>query len=181
MANLIFESPKRLVEERPLAELYYSDRYLRSPLTILLLRELLGALAHYPGGLVTSTRITIATSQLQRNDTQEPRWLYHDWRDATDRQQVFKEVFETLGQFVFDEKRQEQLPHARELQLTWTDGRVWTLRLDQGVGYWRAYNAREPFPFEQSVERQVARLRSCEIDVEAGYPSYPTYWYVGLA
>jgi DEAD/DEAH box helicase domain-containing protein len=127
----------------------------------------------------SSTRITITTSQLQRNDTQEPRWLYHDWRDATDRQQVFKKVFETLGQFVFDEKRQEQLPHARELRLTWTDGKAWTLRLDQGVGYWRVYNAREPFPFEQSVERQVARLRSCEIDVEAGYPSYPTYWYVG--
>ena len=169
------------MEEQPLAELYYSDRYLRSPLTILLLRELLGALAHYPGGLVTSTHITIATSQLQRNDTQEPRWLYHDWRDATDRQLVFKEVFETLGQFVFDEKRQEQLPHARELRLTWTDGKAWTLRLDQGVGYWRAYNAREPFPFEQSVARQVGRLRSCEIDVAAGYPSYPTYWDVGPA
>jgi hypothetical protein len=118
---------------------------------------------------------------LQRNDTQEPRWLYHDWRDATDRQQVFKKVFETLGQFVFDEKRQEHLPHARELRLTWTDGKTWTLRLDQGVGYWRAYNAREPFPFEQSVARQVGRLRSCEIDDAAGYPSYPTYWYVGPA
>jgi DEAD/DEAH box helicase domain-containing protein len=169
------------VGEQPLVELHYSDRYLRSPLTVLLLRELLGALAYYPGGLVTNTRITIATSQLQRNDTQEPRWLYHDWRDATDRQQVFKTVFKTLGQFVFDEKRQEQLPHARELRLTWTDGKAWTLRLDQGVGYWRAYNAREPFPFEQSVERQVARLRSCEIDVAAGYPSYPMYWYVGPA
>jgi hypothetical protein len=175
------EIHKRLAEEQPLVELHYSDRYLRSPLTVLLLRELLGALAHYTGGLVTSTCINIATSQLQRNDTHGPRWLYHDWRDATDRQQVFKEVFETLGQFVFDEKRQEQLPHARELRLTWTDGKAWTLRLDQGVGYWRAYNAREPFPFEQSVARQVGRLRSCEIDVAAGYPSYPTYWYVGPA
>ena len=39
--------------------------------------------------------------------------------------------------------------------MTWTDGSAWTLRLDQGVGYWRACNAREPFPFEQPVERQV--------------------------
>jgi len=65
--------------------------------------------------------------------------------------------------------------------LAWTDGKAWILRLDQGVGYWRAYNAREPFPFEQSVERQAERLRLCEIDVEAWYPSYPTHWYVGPA
>jgi len=175
------ELHRRLVGNQPLTELHYSDRYLRSPLTVLLLRELVRALADYPGGLVTSTRFAIATSQLQRNDTQEPRWLYHDWRDATDRRQVFEKVFEALGQFVFYEKRQEQLPHARELQLTWTDGGAWTLRLDQGVGYWRACNAREPFPFEQSVERQVERLKSCKIDIEASYPSYPTYWYVGPA
>jgi hypothetical protein len=141
----------------------------------------LGALADCPGGLVVSTRFAIATSQLQRNDTQEPRWLYHDWRDATDRKQVFTKVFGTLGQFVFDEKRQEQLPHARELRLTWTDGNAWTLRPDQGVGYWRACNAREPFPFKQSVERQVEQLRSCAINIEAGHPSYPTYWYVSPA
>jgi DEAD/DEAH box helicase domain-containing protein len=91
------ELHKQLVGNQPLAELHYSDRYLRSPLTVLLLRELLGALATYPGGLVVSTRFAIATSQLQRNDTQEPRWLYHDWRDATDRRQAFEKVFEALG------------------------------------------------------------------------------------
>jgi hypothetical protein len=172
---------QRLVSNQPLAAVHYSDRYLRSPLTLLLLRELLGALADYPGGLVASTRLTIATSQVQRNDTQEPRWLHHDWRDATDRRQVCAQFFETLGQFTFDEETYAHLPHARELRLTWTDGSIWTLRLDQGVGYWRACNAREPFPFEQSVERQVERLRSCEIDIEAGYPFYPTHWHVGPA
>ncbi len=172
---------QRLVGSQPLAAVHYSDRYLRSPLTVLLLRELLGALTHYPGGLVARTRFTIATSQLQRNDTQEPRWLYHDWRDATDRRQVFTQVFETLGQFALSEDVSTHLPHARELRLSWTDGQVWTLRLDQGVGYWRACNYREPFPFEQPVERQIERLQACAIDIEAGHPSYPTFWYVGPA
>jgi DEAD/DEAH box helicase domain-containing protein len=170
---------QRLVGAQPLAEVHYSDRYLRSPLTVLLLRELLGALAHYAGGLVTSTRCTITTSQVQRHDTQDPRWFYHDWRDATDRRQVFTQVFETLGQFSLLEDVSTHLPHARELRLIWADGIAWTLRLDQGVGYWRACNAREPFPFEQSVERQVERLRTGEIAIEASHPSYPTYWYVG--
>ena len=172
---------KLLNREQPLTALHFSDRYLRSPLTLLLIRELLGALAEHCGGLIASTQLVITTSQLQRNDTQEPRWLYNDWRDPTDRQQVFEKVFEGLGQFIFEEKRQEQLPHARELRFTWTDGSAWILRLDQGVGYWRACNYREPFPFEQSAERQVERVMSCEIDIEAGYPSYPTHWYVGPA
>ena len=172
---------KRLGGEQPLAALHYSDRYLRSPLTLLLIRELSRALADYPGGLVAITQLAITTSELQRIDTQESRWLYHDWRDATDRRQVFEKVFDSLGQFTLYEKVHTQMPHARELRLTWTDGIVWTLRLDQGVGYWRACNYREPFPFEQPVERQAERLRSCEIDIEAGHPSYPTHWYVGSA
>jgi hypothetical protein len=172
---------KRLAGNQPLAAVHYSDRYLRSPLTVLLIWELLGALADYPGGLITSTQLAVTTSQLQRNDTQEPRWLYHDWRDATDRRQVSERIFDSLGQFTLCEKGPSQMPHARELRLTWTAGIVWILRLDQGVGYWQASNGREPFPFEQSVERQVERLKSCEIDIEAGHPSHQTYWYVGPA
>jgi hypothetical protein len=146
---------------------------------VLLLRELLAALANYAGGLVASTRCTITTSQVQRNDTQDPRWFYHDWRDATDRRQVFAQVFATFGQFSFFEDVSMHLPHAREFQLVWTDGIAWTLRLDQGMGYWRACNSREPFPFEQSIERQVERLQTGEIAIEASHPAYPTYWYVG--
>ncbi|MGQ4810362.1 hypothetical protein NKDENANG_03820 [Candidatus Entotheonellaceae bacterium PAL068K] len=184
--QLVFDTvpalQQRLVGNQPLAELHYSDRYLRSPLTAILLWELLGALAHYPGGLVANTRLAIATSQLQRNDTQEPRWLHHDWRDATDRRQVFEQIFARLGPlFTLNEERYAQLPHARELRLTWMDGMIWTLRLDQGVGYWWACNYCEPFPFEQSVAHQVERLQSCQIDIQAGHPSYPTYWYVGPA
>lgn len=123
----------------------------------------------------------LPTSQLQRNDTLEPLWFQHDWRDATDRREVFEKVFEELGQFAFSESRYAQLPHARELRLTWIDGMTWTLRLDQGVGYWWARDSREPFPFDKPVACQVDRLRLCEIDIRAGYPTYPTYWYVGLA
>jgi hypothetical protein len=170
---------QRLVGAQPLAEVHYSDRYLRSPLTVLLLRELLGSLADYAGGLVASTRCIITTSQVQRNDTQDSRWFYHDWRDATDWRQVFAQVFATLGQFSLCEDVYARLPHARELQLVWTDGIAWTLRLDQGMGYWRACNSREPFPFEQSIERQVERLQTGEIAIEASHPSYPTCWYVG--
>jgi hypothetical protein len=172
---------QQLAGDQPLIEVYYGDRYLRSPLTVLLLKELIGALANYPGGLAANTRVSIATSQLRRNDTQEPRWLYHDWRDATDRQKVFNGIFDGLGQFTFSEARYTDLSHARELRLTWNNGVIWTLRLDQGVGYWYTKCSCEPFPFNRAVMNQVERLRSCEIDIQAREPSYPTYWYAGPA
>ena len=170
----------RLKGDQPLSAIQYSDRYLRSPLTLLLMRELLGELANYRGGLIADhTCLSLTTSHLPRRDTYEqPCWLHHDWRDATDRRQVFERLFDGLGQFTLDVSSQTRMPHARELQLIWPDDTVWTLRLDQGVGYWRVRNSREPFPFEQSVDRQLERLKSCEIDIEAGYPAHPTYWYV---
>lgn len=181
--QLVFDRTPALQQQvsgsQPLIELHYSDRYLRSPFTALLLRELVGSLVSYPGGLVDNTRIAIATSELRRNDTQVPRWLHNDWQDAIDRRQVFEEIFNGLGQFSWQEARYAQLPHARELHLTWADGTVWTLRFDQGVGYWWADDPRKPFPFERSVEDQIEWLQLCEVDIKAGHSSYPTYWYVG--
>lgn len=182
--NLVFDKVPELKEQfggnQPLVELHYSDRYLRSPLTVLLLRELLDTLTGYQGGIVANTQVFVATSQLQRNDTVEPWQFQHDWRDANDRGEVFKRIFEGLGRFEFFECSYRELPHARELRLVWSNSVVWTLRFEQGMGYWRAGNSREPFPFERSVEQQIKRLKSCKIDIRAGYPSHPTYWYAGL-
>jgi DEAD/DEAH box helicase domain-containing protein len=65
-----------------LAEIRYSDRYLRSPLVLLLLRSLIGALSEFPGGLSPNTRLSIQTTQLERVGTDQSRRLYHDWRDS---------------------------------------------------------------------------------------------------
>ena len=48
----------------------------------------------------------------------------------------------------------------------------------QGMGYWHTSNNHN-FPFDRPVEHQVERLKSCKVDIRAGYPSYPTYWYIG--
>ena len=110
--NKVPELRKRFEESQPLAELHYSDRYLRSPLTALLLREFMAALAdaRYPGGIVSNTRVSIATSQLWRNDTLDPSRIWDDWREANDRRRVFENVFEGLGQFEFSESSTRDLP-----------------------------------------------------------------------
>lgn len=179
--QLILDQTPRLKERLQsggtLAEASYSDRYLRSPLVLLLLREWLGALAEYPGVLGSNTRLAIATSRLERYDLNDPRWLHHDWRDSSDRKQVFEDLLNPLGRFTLTEKANSDLPHARELKLEWTDGAVWTIRLDQGLGYWRtaSYTA---FPFDQAVERQIDTLRKASVRLEAGHHAYPTHWYI---
>ncbi|MGH8548081.1 MAG: DUF1998 domain-containing protein [Methylococcales bacterium] len=179
--RLILDKTPRLKERLQsgiaLAEASYSDRYLRSPLAVLLLREWLGALAEYPGGLGSNTRLTIATSRLERYDLNEPRWLHQDWRDSSDRKQVFYQLFNSLGQFTLTEKVNADLPHARELKLQWTDGAMWTIWLDQGLGYWRtpSYMA---FPFDQAVVLQINVLKTISVRLEASHSDYPTHWYI---
>jgi len=157
----------------------YTDRYLRSPLTLLLLHELLNGLARYPGGLTPATTVQINTAELERSGMDSPRLLSHDWRDGEDRRQVVETWFgASWPEFQWRQAPLRTLPHARELALTWSNGECWTMRLDQGFGYWRAASRTRPeFPFDSEVARQIARLQQASVIIEPLNPAYPTYWY----
>lgn len=167
--------------DRSLQSVRYVDRYLRNPLAILLLHSFLQGLERYSGGLRTETRLSIETSTLDRFGTESPRLLFHDWRDAEDRRQLVQLwLGASWPAFQWNEMPTRDLPHARELILRWDDNAVWSVRLDQGLGYWRpSRHIRPEFPFEADVARQIAKLRSKNPVIEAISPDYPTYWYCG--
>ncbi|MGZ8217124.1 DEAD/DEAH box helicase [Methylomagnum sp.] len=167
----------QLAENHPLVEVGYSDRYLRSPLVLILLHEWIKALADYPGGLAANTTLHITTSQLGRYDLVDPRGLHQDWRDSASRRAAFNALFGGLAQFILLESVNADLPHPRELTMRWADGAVWGIRLDQGLGYWRT-QVREGFPFDQSHNAQATELINASPQIEAGDPRHPTYWYV---
>ena len=160
----------------------YSDRYLRSPLAFVLLHGLLEGLACYPGGLTPTTVIQINTAKLDRPASETPRLLFHDWRDGGDRQQVVETWFtETWPKFIWQEASSRTLPHARELTLIWNDSDRWTIRLDQGFGYWGAApRIRPEFPFDYEPARQIAKLQQASLIIEPLNPNYPTHWYCEL-
>lgn len=170
---------QRMNTKRTLLEVEYRDRYLCSPLVLMLLNSLLKALRHYSGGIGTETNITIFTGELRRSDGREPRFIYQDWRDSDDRREVFKSVFSDFEQFKFTEMNKTLLPHARGLRLNWPDNSSWTLRLDQGVGYWRSTRYDDAYPFDQSVERQVKFIKDSDIRIRAQSKNHSTLWFLG--
>ncbi|MEI2782612.1 MAG: DEAD/DEAH box helicase [Candidatus Competibacter sp.] len=165
----------------PLKSVRYSDRYLRSPLALLLLHGFLQGLTRYSGGLTPTTEVWVETATLDRPGTEQPRRIFHDWRDGNDRQQVIKQWFqESWPAFAWYEATSRELPHARELALAWSNGEYWLVRLDQGFGYWGTTSGTRPdFPFDNDVARQIGKLRGANLIVEPLNPDHPTYWYCG--
>lgn len=72
-----------------------------------------------------------------------------------------------------------ELPHARMLQLTWANGEQWSLRLDQGLGYWMMPRRRQraEFPFTAAPDTQTRALANASPMVVAANPDHPTWWY----
>jgi len=163
-----------------LAEIRYSDRYLRSPLVLLLLRSLIEGLSEFPGGLSATTRLSVKTTQLERIGTDQPRRIYHDWRDGEDRREVVNSWFgDKFSNFHWDDKyATNESPHERILELIWAEGSQCKITLDQGLGYWRiAHGIRSEFPFENDVNQQVSWLNRANIMIESVSKTYPTHWY----
>jgi Lhr-like helicase len=167
--------------DRPLHTVRYVDRYLRNPFAILLLHRLLQGLQRYPGGITQATLLSIETTSLERNATESPRLIFHDWHDAEDRRQVVQGwIRGSFPNLSWIERQTRELPHARELTLSWDNGESWSIRFDQGLGYWRTSRGIRPeFPFEAVVTRQISKLNSTNPLIEAMSREYPTYWYCG--
>ncbi|NEV60366.1 DEAD/DEAH box helicase [Thiorhodococcus minor] len=172
---------ERLNGNLSLRSVHYVDRYLRNPFAILLLQSFFQGLEYYSGGIKKETPLRIETTDLDRFGTQSPRLFLHDWCDAEDRRQVVQDwLGESWSDLTWNEMPTRELPHARELTLTWSDGESWSIRLDQGLGYWRTSRLIRPeFPFEADVARQITKLRSKNLRIEAVSGDYPTYWYCG--
>jgi hypothetical protein len=166
----------RFLQGNQLVEVRYSDRYLRSPLSVMLVLSLLRPLAAYGEGVRASVRTEIIT----RENPRPPVDVQHDWQLARDRTDVADQLFQLFFEsHEWKEELKRDLPHARELELVRADGARWVVRLDQGVGYWGVGRRRRmPYPFEGSPGEQLNFLKGLSADVEPTCTTYPTYWYL---
>lgn len=178
--SLVPQLKRYLKNNQPLAAISYNDRYLRSPIVLRLLREFLFPLSRFLGGIDNQTEITIHTSRLSPNNLRDCRLLFHDWRNSNDRREVLEKVLNIKSSPKINEKRNPEMPHARELHLTWQDGTKYKIRFDQGMGYWHVDRQSDAsFPFEKPADIQSQHLLKLNINIHAISHDYPTHWYIG--
>lgn len=146
----------RLASGSPLISVEYGDRYLKSPLTVRILFELLSSLTQYSAGIVATTRILIAASSSFRGQDRKgsSSTIADDWDDAAARDAVLEAVLVSIGSPV--QIKSAKAAHYRELLLRWDDQTV-RLRLDQGVGFLDADRPTR-FGFNGRVEEQAREV-----------------------
>ncbi|UTH47594.1 DEAD/DEAH box helicase [Loktanella salsilacus] len=135
-AHIRNRRPQVFAGSSPLASITYSDRYLRDPVSALLLAQIL---AKTPGRQPATT-VSIKASNLPVSDRYLQRNLQDDWQ--VDR--LRKEVLESLNpgaQIIIADYK--NCPHRRQFTLEWQDGRKIDIALDQGVGAWTLTSRRK--------------------------------------
>ena len=173
-------------EGGPLARVIYADRYVTTPWALLLLREILLDLVR-EGRADPGTTLHLLTQDL-RNDRRRrgsERFVTDQFEDDAERQAVFQHALEAgRGGLCWEgsfELVTGPTPHFRELRLEWADGTGWSLKLDQGVGYWRCRPAGRLGRFERA-EEQLAKLneitKRCRVTSQG---IHPTIIYVAKA
>ena len=156
-------------------EMTYVDRYLRSPLAVRLLVEVIRRMPGASGGSGGNpARLLISTARRTRDElgrvAERPRWaVHHDFTDDTMCRDVMKAL---LPDARIDVRGKAELPHERSLGLLLGDGRRTTVLLDQGFGAWRTSRAggapQHDFGAEPSRQARFLLALDFRIAVEAG-------------
>src|SRR5690606_1604756 len=152
----------------------YSDRYLSNPISVALLIQIIKGLKALAGPRwdVNSATISVLKKANRFDDQRRPKELGHDWLETTDRSDVIKLAFQSLGLqagvYVLD--RISQIEHGRPLRIKLSSKKTIEIRFDQGMGHWRIPQATnfqvKRFDFNLSARDQFARLKTIDNLVE---------------
>lgn len=140
----------------------YQDPYVTSPLVARLLVDTLQCISKSQDKVTVVIETTAAGSRYR--DTGNPFDISHDWRD----QRVQKDTVEAYASLRgLDLKLlHRSVPHGRFLRLTFTDGTVRQIVLDQGFGPWRPpAGVRNRYDFSLAADQQAKRLAAASFVV----------------
>ncbi|OQX13629.1 MAG: hypothetical protein BWK76_15955 [Desulfobulbaceae bacterium A2] len=145
----------------------YNDRYLFSPLTIMLLADLINGLKKIVGAdRWPAHNFSIITGR--KNDSvytgyHSPYKIWHDWQDTTIRNEVIKTLFLHLNiQSLVNTKEKRELKHQRILAVLFENSGKkinYSLLIDQGVSYWKCAKNDALFDFDKEPAEQIKNLK----------------------
>jgi DNA-directed RNA polymerase subunit RPC12/RpoP len=136
----------------------YSDRYLKSPWSLMVAAEFLSI---FKNNQLNHLEIaTLLPQQLNKVCSS----IKHDWTRPKDMEDVvqgwFKSVLSITPLVTMTEKTYE-MQHGRVISIVWASGQTSKIILDQGVGYWQpraAYRDEMDFNFNASIDVQLNRM-----------------------
>ena len=152
----------------------YSDRYLKTPIHVKLLHEIIKALKNNLDG---GTEIRVYSMRKTHPEMQRrPTAPWHDWVHDDIRRKVIKQILASISQakVSVELKTRDQLQHSRELRLEWDNGNVCSIRLDEGLGCW-GVRTTTAFSFISAAEQQSEMLINLDGSVFMKHPELGTY------
>ena len=147
--------------EKGVHKVTYSDRYVRSPLTLRLLIESVRELSRRGANKQPELQILTTSASTTRN----PHWVWDSWREYDDVPEIATRAVEKAGLMGrYAELDRSRVPHARELTIDFGDGDRAVVRLDHGFGFMGA-RERIPFAFHQNNHDQAEALLDMNLDL----------------
>jgi hypothetical protein len=161
---------KTCLEQGMPTTIEYSDRYVRSPLSVRVFFELVKRFASTSANRVHLTVNTTASAQYQSG-----HGLHHDWVDDKSQKGAFYHLFEPYFRVSINvHAKPQDLCHSRHLSLNWENGSCVELNFDQGVGFFRTIPFK-PFDFQLPNDVQAIKLASLRFSVENQSAAMPLY------
>jgi hypothetical protein len=148
------------------AAVTYTDRYLLTPLSLALLREVVGAM---PGARRAATTIMLAPAG---RSERRPNAMHSAFDDDILRRDVTAALFPNAR--ITLANRKAELPHYRRLEIELADGRRVSILLDQGLSGWRT-SAFVRHDFGKAPAAQAREIIAVQVPISAetprGYPA----------
>jgi DEAD/DEAH box helicase domain-containing protein len=149
------------LREEKVAQIRYRDRYLRSPLSIKLLVEVLDSAP----GKTAQTKVEISTVPLECGGLLSSL-ASHDFSEEHLRKAVISQLLPNAELHLFHRR---DLSHARRLELVLSNGRTMHILLDQGFGAWKIKGiARHDFKAIPEVQAEAIRSSGYEVLMAEG-------------
>lgn len=168
-----------LKRDMRLTRVSYSDCFVSSPLSLLLLGELVDTLRKVAGGQWSETIFSLITGD--KISQSRHSGFYGDWQDNQIKKHVCEEFFTDMG---IDNRVHvnpaREMPHGRLLKLTWEDNKTAVIRFDHGMGCWKI-DGRVPGWFDHSSDTsdQVRRMYSAVANLKVGFgKQHPTQIFI---
>ncbi|WP_341678712.1 DEAD/DEAH box helicase [Niveibacterium sp. SC-1] len=175
------------VGSREITGVTYYDRYLKNPLAFALLLETIVAVKHRYSAQwdPASIRLITLATDPTKLPMRHPASVWDDWDTSNDLAEAIQSAFDYCGmdaQVLFASKH--DLPHARTLVVSLSDGSALRITLDQGFSCWRVQRhlggeqLRCSFPFAGSAVVQGEALAKLALGIQG--PSHGTYALIDL-